>query len=172
MGHPTLVVAVYASVVQEMLAAYPEKLVVLVPVSVVPLQHVQVKQLDLIVMQQTTYVNAHQLYLLAVGRPIRVLAAFVSAEQETHAVYQVKHVARVTASAAQHQVALDLQLDPIAMRQTMYVNAPQQLILVVEHRTHVLVAFANVELRTRVVTRVKLAVQDLVSAELRQRVLE
>ena len=58
------------------------------------------------------------------------------------------------------------------MLQTMYVNAHQQLILVVEHQTPVLVAFANVELRTRVVTRVKLAVQDLVSAELLQRVLE
>ena len=55
---------------------------------------------------------------------------------------------------------------------TMYVNAQQQLILVVEHRTHVLVAFANVELWTRVVTRVKLVVQELVCAELLQHVLE
>ena len=55
---------------------------------------------------------------------------------------------------------------------TMYVNAHQQLILVVEHQIPVLVAFANVELRTRVVTRVKLVVQELVCAELLQHVLE
>ena len=58
------------------------------------------------------------------------------------------------------------------MLQTMYVNAQQQLILVVEHQTLVLVAFANVELRTHVVTLVKLAVQELVSAELHRLVLE
>ena len=58
------------------------------------------------------------------------------------------------------------------MLATMYVNVHQQLILVVEHQTPVLVAFANVELRTRVVTRVKLVAQELVCAELLQHVLE
>jgi hypothetical protein len=58
------------------------------------------------------------------------------------------------------------------MLATMYVNAQQQLFLVVEHQTPVLMAFANVELQTHVVTLVKLAAQELVCAELHQLVLE
>ena len=58
------------------------------------------------------------------------------------------------------------------MLQTMYVNAQQQLILVVEHQTLVLVAFANVGRRMHVATQVRLVVQELVSVELRQHVLE
>ena len=54
------------------------------------------------------------------------------------------------------------------MQQTMCVNAQQQLILAVEHQTLVLVAFANVELRTHAATLVRLVVQDLVCVELLQ----
>ena len=124
--HPILVLAVCVSVVQEMLAVFREKLVVLVLVCVVPVQHVLVKQLVPTVMQRTTYVNAQQLYLLAVGHPILVLAVFVSVARETQAAYQVKLVAQVTACVVQHQVALDLQQDHIATLQTIYVNVQQQ----------------------------------------------
>ena len=51
----------YASAAQLMPAATPAKLVVLEAVSVELLLHVWDKRLELIVMQQTTFVSAHQL---------------------------------------------------------------------------------------------------------------
>ena len=55
---------------------------------------------------------------------------------------------------------------------TTFVNALQLYLLAVGRPTLVLVAFANVELRTHVATLVRLVVQELVSAELLQLVLE
>ena len=59
--HQTLVLAAYASVVQEMLVVFLEKLVVLVLVCVVPVQLVLVRHLDPIVMLPTTFANARLL---------------------------------------------------------------------------------------------------------------
>ena len=61
MGHPILVLAVYASVVQEMLVVFLEKPVFLVLVCVVASQLVPARHLGPIVMLPITFVNARLL---------------------------------------------------------------------------------------------------------------
>ena len=70
------------------------------------------------------------------------------------------------------QPVSETQLDHTVMPRTTFVNAPQLYLLAVERPILVLVAFANVELRTHVVMLVKLVLQDHACAELHLRVLE
>ena len=100
--------------------------------------------------------------------PTPATVGFVSAVQETRAVYLMNCVTRVPACVDHSRAALDLLQDPIAMLPTMYANVHQQLMLVVEHQIPVLVVFASVALEMHVAMAVKPVVREIACVELPQ----
>ena len=104
--------------------------------------------------------------MLVVVLQIPVLMASVSVVPVMRVVYQVRHAYLEPVSVEPLHRALELLPDPTVMLQTTFANVQLLLMLVVGQLIPVLTVFANAAQMMPVVTQERLAVLELVSAEL------
>ena len=104
--------------------------------------------------------------MLVVVLQIPVLMASVSVVPVMRVVYQVRHVYLEPVCVEPLHHVQELLPDPTVMLQTTFANVLQLLMLVVEQLIPVPVVFANAAQMMPAVTQERLAVLELVSAEL------